>query len=124
MSYFPGQRSRGLPRLIILSEVGALILGLAAIEFADPSLVLWLIGIITFLLHTILFYRLGRKSERARAQSSSVDFFRGFKRGLPGQPDEATAPGAARCRARLPAPPPRRRRVSRRRRPPTAPNRI
>ncbi len=88
MSYLPDQRPEWLRPLLSLFALGALVLGLSVIVFSrpHPSVSLWLVGIILILLHTILFYRLGRKSERVLAQSSQ-DFFRGLKRGLTGRYD-------------------------------------
>jgi membrane protein implicated in regulation of membrane protease activity len=71
---------------IILPEVGALVLGLSAIALSTQPISLWLAGVILILLHTILFYRLGRISERARSEQSP-DFIRGLKQGLMGRPD-------------------------------------
>ncbi len=86
MSYQPDQRPVMLHPLIALFEIGAFVLGLSAIALSNPSLSIWLVGVSLMLLHTMLFYRLGRLSERARVQSSS-DFFRGFKQGLTGRRD-------------------------------------
>ncbi len=88
MSYFPGQRPKRLRPLLSLFALGALVLGLSVIVFTHPypSVSLWLVGIVMILLHTILFYRLGRMSERVRANSSQ-DFFRGLKQGLTGKRD-------------------------------------
>ncbi len=86
MSYLPDQSPRGLRPLIVLSEVGALVIGLSIIALSNPSLSVWLVGVIMILLHTVLFYRLGRVSERLRAQALP-DFIRGLKQGLLGRRD-------------------------------------
>jgi len=77
------------PRLrlpVILLEVGALILGLSAIAFSQQLVAVWLVGVMMIVLHTLLFYRLGKISERL-ATEGSPDFFRGLKQGLMGRPD-------------------------------------
>ncbi len=88
MSYSTGRRPERLRPLLSLFALGALVLGLSVIVFTHPypSVSLWLVGIVMILLHTILFYRLGRISERLRANSSQ-DFFRGLKQGLIGRRD-------------------------------------
>ena len=86
MAYFPDRRPIQLRPAIILCEVAALVVALSVIAFSDPGRYLWLVGVILILVHTILFYRLGRISERARAQSSPA-FFRGLKQGLMGRGD-------------------------------------
>ncbi len=88
MSFLPDQRPKRLRPLLSLFALGALVLGLSVIVFSHPypSVSLWLVGIMMILLHTILFYRLGRMSERVGANSSQ-DFFRGLKQGLTGRRD-------------------------------------
>lgn len=88
MSYLPDQQPRRLSPLFSLSGLAAVVLGLSAIVFSHPNppASLWLVGIMMILLHTILFYRLGRISERVRAESLP-DFFRGLKQGLTGRRD-------------------------------------
>ena len=86
MAYFPDHRPIRLRPAIILAEVGALVLALSVIAFSNPTGSLWLVGVIMILVHTILFYRLGRMSERALSQSSP-DFLRGLKQGLMGKRD-------------------------------------
>ncbi len=88
MSYLSDQRPERLRPLLSLFALGALVLGLSYIVFSHPypSVSLWLVGIVMILLHTILFYRLGRISERVRANSYQ-DFFRGLKQGLTGRRD-------------------------------------
>jgi hypothetical protein len=86
MAYFPDHRPVRLRPAIILCEVAALVAALSVIALSNPGGYLWLVGVILILVHTILFYRLGRMSERGRAQSSP-DFFRGLKQGLMGRRD-------------------------------------
>ena len=88
MSYLPDQRPERLRPLLSLLALCAVVLGLSVIVFTHPypSVSLWLVGIMMILLHTILFYRLGRLSERVSAKSSQ-DFFRGLKQGLTGRRD-------------------------------------
>lgn len=71
---------------IILPEVGALILGLSVIALSQQPVAVWLVGVMMIVLHTLLFYRLGKMSGRLTTEGSS-DFFRGFKQGLMGRPD-------------------------------------
>jgi hypothetical protein len=86
MSSLPDCQPRRLRLDVILLEVGALIFGLSAIALSRQSVAVWLVGVMVILLHTLLFYRLGKLSERARSQQSP-DFFRGLKQGLMGRPD-------------------------------------
>ncbi len=71
---------------VVLLEVGALILALSVIAFSRQNVMVWLLSVIVIVLHTLLFYRLGKISERLAARGSP-DFFRGFKQGLMGRPD-------------------------------------
>jgi high-affinity K+ transport system ATPase subunit B len=86
MSYFPDHRSVKLRPALVLIELAALVIVLSVIHLTNRTEYLWLVGIAVVLLHTMLFYRLGRLSERARAQSSS-EFLRGLKQGLMRRPD-------------------------------------
>lgn len=82
-----GQHLRKRLRLsVVLPELLAVILGLSAIGLSQQPLVIWLVGVLMIVLHTLLFYRLGKASERIRTEGSS-EFLRGFKRGLTGQND-------------------------------------
>ncbi len=85
MPGLPDHQPRRLRLLVILLEVGALILGLSAIALSQQPVAVWLMGVILIVLHTLLFYRLGRASGRVTTEGSS-DFFRGFKQGLMGRP--------------------------------------
>ncbi len=86
MAYFPDNRPVRLRPVIILCEVAVLVAALTVIALSNPGGYLLLVGVILILVHTMLFYRLGRMSERVRAQSSP-DFFRGLKQGLMGRRD-------------------------------------
>ncbi len=70
MPCLPGHRSARLRPLIILAEVAAFVFLLSLIALSDPSVAIWLVAVISLLLHTILFYRLGRISESARSGPS------------------------------------------------------
>jgi hypothetical protein len=80
------QRAASLRPAIVLFEVGILFLALSVIALAATTISLWLLAVSLILVHTILFYRLGRLAERIRSQSSP-DFFRGLKQGLMRRPD-------------------------------------
>ncbi len=70
MPCLPGHRSARLRPLIILAEVAAFVFALSLIALSHPSLTIWLVAVLSLLLHTILFYRLGRISESARSGPS------------------------------------------------------
>jgi hypothetical protein len=86
MPCLPDHKPRGLRLHVILLELGALILGLSAIALSQQHVAIWLVGVMLIVLHTLLFYRLGKISGRLATESPS-DFFRGFKQGLMGRPD-------------------------------------
>jgi len=86
MPLLPDNQPRRLSLHVILLEVGALILALSAIALSRQTVMVWLVSVIMIVLHTLLFYRLGKISERL-ATRGSPDFFRGFKQGLMGRPD-------------------------------------
>ena len=48
----------------------AYVFALFLLILSDPSVTTWLVAVILLLLHTILFYRLGRISERVRSSPS------------------------------------------------------
>ena len=81
MPYLPDRRSIKIRPHIILPEVGMLVVILSTIALSHPSAYVWLLGISMFLLHTILFYRYGRMSERVRSQPSA-DFIRDLRQRL------------------------------------------
>ncbi len=81
MPSLPNHRSIRLRPQIILPEVVALVVILSTIAISKPSASVWLLGIVVFLLHTILFYRCGRMSERVRAQPSP-NFIRDLRQRL------------------------------------------
>jgi hypothetical protein len=85
MPRLPDHQPERLRLHLILLEVGALILGLSAIALSQQPVAIWLVGIMMIVLHTLLFYRLGKISGRLTAERSP-DFFRGFKQGLMGRP--------------------------------------
>ena len=70
MPCLPGHRPTRVRPEIVLPEVAALVLVLSFLILSNASLLLSLVGAILVLLHTTLFYRLGRISERARSQPS------------------------------------------------------
>ena len=86
MPYFPDDRPAKLRPAIILPAAVAVVLGLSMIHFLNWATFLWPLGVLLILVHTVLFYHLGRVAERARSQSSS-DFLRGFRVGLLRRPD-------------------------------------
>ena len=86
MPLLPDNQPRRLSLHVILLEVGALILALSAIALSRQTVTIWLVSVMMIVLHTLLFYRLGKISERLTTRGSS-DFFRGFKQGLMGRPD-------------------------------------
>ncbi len=86
MPYLPEQLQKRLRLSIVLPEVVAVILGVSAIALSHQHLELWLVGVMLIVLHTLLFYRLGKVSERIRTEGSPA-FLRGFKRGLTGHPE-------------------------------------
>ncbi len=86
MPSLPNYRPPRMRLHVILLEVSALILGLSAIALSRQSTAVWLVGVILVMLHTLLFYRLGKMSGRLAGEGSR-DFFRGFKQGLMGRPD-------------------------------------
>jgi hypothetical protein len=86
MSSLPDYQPQGLRLYVILLEVGALILGLSVIALSRQSVAVWLVGVIMIVLHTLLFYRLGKTSGHLTIEGSQ-DFFRGFKQGLMGRSD-------------------------------------
>ena len=86
MPRLPDHQPKRLRLLVILLEVGALILGLGAIALSRQPVAVWLVGVMMIMLHTLLFYRLGKISGRLSAEGSP-DFFRGFKQGLMGRSD-------------------------------------
>lgn len=75
MPCVPNHRPGRLRLWIILTEVLAVIAALSIIALSGPVIAFWLLGIVVLLVHTILFYRLGRISERIRAQPAP-DFIR------------------------------------------------
>jgi hypothetical protein len=80
-------RKTQLRPLFALLGLGAVITSLSAIALSGPPPAsLWLAGVATVVLNSILIYRLGRLSERSLSQSLP-DFFRGFKQGLMSRPD-------------------------------------
>ena len=85
MPCLPGHRSTRLNARIILAEVAALVVFVSAIAAADLSVMFWLVGLVTILLHTILFYHLGRISERNRTEPSP-DFLHSLKDELTERP--------------------------------------
>ncbi len=86
MPRLPFHQPRRLHLHVILLEVGALILGLSAIALLQQPVAVWLVGVMMIVLHTLLFYRLGKISE-SLATEGSPDFFRGLKQGLMGRVD-------------------------------------
>ncbi len=87
MVHTPDRRGTRLRPLIALLGLGAVITSLSAIALSgSPPVSLWLVGVAIVVLNTILIYRLGRLSERARSHSLP-DFFRGLKQGLMSRPD-------------------------------------
>ncbi len=87
MPCLPGHRSARLRPQIILAEVLAFVFLLSVIALSDPSVTIWLVGVISLLLHTILFYRLGRISESVRS-GPSPDFIDDLRQMLLGGPDK------------------------------------
>ncbi len=83
MPCLPGHRSAKLRPQIILAEVLAYVFALFLLVLSDPSVTTWLVAVILLLLHTILFYRLGRISERARS-SPSPSFINDLRQRLAG----------------------------------------
>ena len=86
MPLLPDRQPRRLSLHVILLEMGALILALSAIALSRQPVMIWLVSVMMIVLHTLLFYRLGKKAGRLAA-GESPDFFRGFKQGLMGRPD-------------------------------------
>jgi hypothetical protein len=86
MLSLPNPQPQGLRLPIILLEVAAVLLGLSAIALSQQPVAVWLVGVMLVVLHTLLFYRLGKISGRLPTRGSR-DFFRGFKQGLMGRPD-------------------------------------
>jgi len=93
MSSLPDCQPQRLRLDVILLEVGALIFGLSAIALSRQSVAVWLVGVIVIVLHTLLFYRLGKISGRLSVEGSR-DFFRGFKQGLMGRSDLGSDSGS------------------------------
>lgn len=81
MPCLPGHRSTRLRPQIILAEVLAFVFLLSLIALSDPSVIIWLVGVISLLLHTMLFYRLGRISESVRS-GPSPDFIEDLRQML------------------------------------------
>lgn len=81
MPCLPNHRPAKLRLHIILPEIGILVLVWSLLALSLSPVSLWLAGIIMMLLHTILFYRLGRISERLRADPPP-DFILDLRRRL------------------------------------------
>jgi hypothetical protein len=92
MPSLPDYRPPRLRLHVILLEVGALIFILSAIALSRQPVAVWLVGVMMIMLHTLLFYRLGKISGRLTTEGSP-DFFRGFKQGLMGRSDLGSHPG-------------------------------
>ncbi len=86
MFSLPGHEPQRLCLHVIVFEVGVLILALSVIALSQQRLAVWLVGVMMIVLHTLLFYRLGKISGHRRSEGSR-DFFRGFKQGLMGRSD-------------------------------------
>ena len=86
MPCLPGHRSAILRPQIILAEVVAFVFALSLIALSDPPITIWLVGVMSLLLHTILFYRLGRISESARS-APSPSFIREIRQAIAGRSD-------------------------------------
>lgn len=86
MPCLPGHRSVRLRPLLILAEVAAVVFALSLIAFSEPTVALWLLGVVLLLVHTILFYRLGRISETVRA-APSPGFIQEIRQAITGRPD-------------------------------------
>lgn len=93
MSSLPDCQPQRLRLDVILLEVGVLIFGLSVIALSRQPVAVWLVGVMMIVLHTLLFYRLGKISERVRSQQSP-DFFRGLKQGLMGRSDLGSDSGS------------------------------
>ncbi len=86
MRCMPDHQPQGLRPHIILLEVAVFILGLSAIALSQQPVTVWLVGVMLIILHTLLFYRLGKIAERLTSAELPA-FFRGFKKGLMGRRD-------------------------------------
>lgn len=86
MPCLPGHRSVRLRPQLILAEVAAVIFALSLIALSKPTVPLWLLAVVLLLMHTILFYRLGRISETVRA-APSPGFIQEIRQAIGGQRD-------------------------------------
>ena len=71
MPYLRERLRKGLRLHIVVFEVLAFILGMSVIALTQQPATVWLLGVAMIPLHTILFYRLGKVSERLRAEADA-----------------------------------------------------
>ncbi len=86
MPRLPDHKLQVLRPRIILLEIAAFILGLAALTLSHEPVAIWLVGVMLITVQTLLFYRLGKLAGRLTTAELPA-FLRGFKKGLLGRGD-------------------------------------
>ena len=71
MPCLPNHRRVTLRSTIVLPEIAVVVAAVSAIAFSGTANGLWIMAIIVLLLHTLLFYRLGRIAERKRSDPAA-----------------------------------------------------